>query len=88
MTPTARAVSKTCLRHEGYSAPSAASIYALAEPDLEPLPRPTRTEVVWDEGPAEGGRTEKRWTEIDPATGAVLATGSVPLHSDREELRP
>lgn len=73
-------------RDAGYSAPSAASVYALAEPDLEPLPRPTRTEVVWDERPAEGGRTLTSWTEIDPATGAVLATGAVQLHPDR--VRP
>lgn len=75
------------VRAEGYSAPSTASVYALAEPDLEPLPRPTRTGVVWD---------EHAWTEIDPATGDVLATGSEPLHPDRvlpeadstQELRP
>lgn len=66
-------------RAEGYSAPSAASVYALAEPDLEPLPRPTRTGVVWD---------EQAWTEIDPATGDVIATGIISNHSAREELRP
>lgn len=80
-------------RAPGYSAPSAASVYALAEPDLEPLPKPTRTGVVWEERPAEGGRTQTSWTEIDHATGAVLATGSVPLRPDPEagnqkELRP
>lgn len=70
----------TSNRAEGYSAPSAASIYALAEPDFsEPLPRPTRTGVVWD---------EDAWTEIDPKTGAVLATGTVAPHPEREELRP
>lgn len=60
--------------------PSLASVYALAEPDFsEPLPRPTRTGVVWD---------EDAWTEIDPKTGAVLATGTVAPHPEREELRP
>lgn len=46
-------------RDPGYSAPSRASIYALAEPDPEPLPETTRTLVVW-EGPC--------WTEVDPET--------------------
>jgi len=46
-------------RDVGYSAPSRASVYALAEPDPDPLPETTRTLVVW-EGPY--------WTEIDLET--------------------
>ena len=42
--------------------------FLAAQPDLEPLPRPTRTGVVWE---------ADAWTEIDPTTGAVLATGAV-----------
>lgn len=57
------------IRDAGYSAPSAASVYALAEPDGEPLPRPTRCALEWD------GRS---WTETDPATGYTLTVGCVP----------
>ena len=32
----------------GYSAPDASSVYALAPPDPEPLPRRTRLALVWD----------------------------------------
>lgn len=41
---------------------------APAPPDREPVPRPARLALWWD------GR---RWAEIDPATGDVVAVGCV-----------
>lgn len=55
-------------RHPAYAAPSSAPPFALPPPDGEPLPPCTRTFTAWD-GAA--------FTEIDPATGAVVATGVV-----------
>lgn len=63
-------------RAEGYSAPSSASVYALAEPDCEPLPQPTRVLTVW-----EG----HRFTEIDPTTRAVLAEGRIDTHATEDD---
>lgn len=59
-------------------------VFRLPAPDAEPLPRVTRTALEWD------GAYDYR--EIDPATGATVALGSVAelvrlTHSDREELR-
>lgn len=48
--------------------------FALGDGDGDPLPACTRLAIEWD---------GLRYAETDPATGAVLATGSVPLHPDR-----
>lgn len=60
-------------------------VFRLADPDPAPLPPRTRTALVWD------GRFD--FEEIDPATGATIARGSVLAlvkltHPDEEELRP
>lgn len=51
----------------GYYGFTTASPFALTPPDNDPLPRLTRTAILW-EGPA--------WTEIDPATGEVIDHGN------------
>lgn len=52
----------------GYSAPMPpATVFALAEPDAEPLPRPTRSALVWQDA---------EWAEIDVETGAILCRGT------------
>lgn len=58
--------------HPAYSAPSSAPPFALPPPDYEPLPPCTRTFTAWN------GHT---FTEHDPATGAVVATGEVEVAS-------
>lgn len=60
-------------------------VFRLPAPDAEPLPKVTRTALLWDGAYA--------YREIDPATGATVALGSVMdlvrlTHPDREELRP
>ncbi len=53
-------------KHHGYVGIDLSSIYQLAEPDGEPLPNMTRALLDW---------TGRRWAEIDPATGEVMAEG-------------
>lgn len=53
--------------HPAYSGPALLDgVFALAEPDCEPLPLLTRVAVVWDGA---------CWIEIDPTTGMVLGVG-------------
>jgi len=61
----------------GYSQPSRASVYAMAEPDVTPIEGPTRTLRVVD------GATE---TEIDPCTGDVISER--PLQLTNQEAEP
>ena len=68
------------VKHPGYSGPaSLGTVFALAEPEFEPLPRPARTCLLWD-------GTE--WAEIDPATGEILSTGSASPLRDLNERVP
>lgn len=53
-------------KHRGYVGIDPSSIYQLAEADFEPLPNMTRALLDW---------TGRRWAEIDPATGEVMAEG-------------
>lgn len=56
-------------------------VFRLSPRDLEPVPKPWRSQLVWE------GET---WAEIDPETGEIIATGTIGerAQSDREELRP
>jgi len=61
--------------HPAYHGPAQpGSPFHLAAPDRAPLPSPTRTLIVWADR-ITGERRIATWTEIDPATGAVLAEG-------------
>jgi len=61
-------VSGRGIKAPGYAAEApAASPFALAPPDPEPLPRLTRVALEWD---------GTNWAEIDPANGLVLDFGT------------
>lgn len=47
----------------------------LAEPVSEPLPRPSRTVLEWDGAD---------WMEWNPATGEIIATGTVDVGNQRQ----
>lgn len=63
------------MHHPAYHAPAEpGSPFHLAAPDREPLPRPTRTLIVWTDR-LTGERRVSTWAEYDPATGEIVAEG-------------
>ena len=53
-------------RAPGYSAPALGAVFHLPTPDRPPLHGPTRLAIEWE---------DRRWIEIDPATGECMASG-------------
>lgn len=60
---------------DGYHGPAQpGSPFRLADPCAEPLPQPTRSLIVWQDR-ISGERRITTWSEVDAATGEVIAEG-------------